>query len=231
MLVNEVISLAARPTGRTVDATDAVVRSLRDYLEPGRVSDAGAADTSVVAVKRDVASEDLRALLGDVVDGARIVLLVACTVKELPVGRLVDAVVGTGVQAVAAVPVEDRDCGVAILLERCSGQAPVWGYLAPEGELLPNDTLLHRVVAEYVIEGAARRGREVDDEASLADLRQRLADAETQVARLTRELVAVRRSRTYEVGKAFGEVRKAPVSGLLALPGKLRRAGKAERGR
>lgn len=184
--------------------------------------------------------DDLTAIadaLDSSVDGARVVALLPCSGDAMPVGRIVDVLARHRGQAVAVVPVDDRTHPTALLLER-GDAAPSTAWLPASGLVDLDAGRSARVRAELVVGGAADRGEaraflaEAQTQRRRAEAAEvRATTAEAEVARLTAALQALRTSRSYEVGQAFAQVRSAPMSGLVQLPGRLRRAGKSSPGR
>ncbi len=229
----ELAAAATRPGGRTVAATGS------DDPSPNgpEKSHVGPLDTVVLALDDAAATEPLAALLGTVPDGARVLVLLPCAVVEIPVGRLVDTAVRGASSVAAVVPVDDRSHPVALLLER-SRSAPSVTWLPSRGFVDLDADQSRRLAAELVLGGATARAQAMADAARIEVLRRRAVAAEADVARLT-EVAArlrdaaerLRTSRSYEVGQALAEVRKAPFSGAVKLPGRLRRAGRPASGR
>jgi hypothetical protein len=146
---------------------------------------------------------------------------------------------------VATIPVEDSQVEVILVLCRSETLAPIWPFLSPRTPLTLDALALRRLVTEYIVEGAARRSRELLDaaerdtlseelESARAEIeheRARAIAAEREAIRLGAQIDNLKASRTYEVGKAFADVRQSPFSGLIALPGRVRRAGSGRPGR
>lgn len=222
----DLAAAATRPGGTTIPSA------------PGAASvAAGALDTVVVVLDRADEVAPLAAVLDAAADGARVLVLLPCRASQLPVGRIVGVLSGHGGQAVAVVPVDDRTHPTALLVERGLG-TPAVGWFATQGLVDLDADQQRRLRAELVVGGAAEHAAGLVHRAAAGEARRR-ADAaearaktaEADVARLTAEAQALRTSRSYEVGQAFAEVRSAPVSGIVRLPGRLRRAGKGSSGR
>jgi hypothetical protein len=170
--------------------------------------------------------------------GERVVVALPMSPVDVPTGRVVDAVVRAGRRVVALAGVSDG--GTALVVERT---VPAPGLRAlVDGTVAEVDgQAALRLDVEAAVEGALGRERRLLErdrsetqrkraeaaEARVAALTAERAALTARVADLTRELKALRASRAYEVGLAFRQVREAPVSGLVHLPGRLRRAGKA----
>ena len=181
-------------------------------------------------------SDDLTAVadaLDSSADGARVVVVLPCSVDAMPVGRIVDVLARHRGQAVAVVPVADRTHPTALLIER-GDTAPSTTWLAAGGlvDLDVGRSARHR--AELVVGGAAARSeaRALYAEAQTQRRRAEAAEvravtAEAEAASLTNALEALRTSRSFEVGQAFAQIRSAPISGIAHLPQRLRRAGKS----
>jgi hypothetical protein len=221
------LAAAATRTGGTTITSD-----------PGASAPAaGPLDTVVVVL--DVAGDvaPVAASLDAAADGARLLVLLPCRTSQLPVGRLVDVLSRHGGQAVAVLPVDDRTHPTAVVVERGEAQ-PSLAWLPTRGLVELDLDQQRRLRAELVVGGAAEHATGLVDGAAAVEARRRAesaearaAAAEADVVRLTAEATALRTSRSYEVGQAFAEVRSAPVSGIVHLPGRLRRAGKGSAGR
>lgn len=208
---------ATRPEGRTVPITSSA-----------DVASLGPLDTAVLSVDDDLAG--LAALLDAAPDGARVVALLPWRVAALPVARLVDVLARHRAQAAALVPVADRGNPTALVVELGDSGTSL-GHLASRGVVELDADQRRRRRAELVLGGAVDRARSQAEHGEREALRRRAVAAEADVARLTAEAAALRASRSYEVGQAFAQVRTAPVSGIVRLPGRLRRAGKGSAGR
>ena len=116
----------------------------------------------VVDLDPDRAADEAQRLRGVPLD-ATVVILVAPSPEQVPVGTLVDILVAGGVQALHALPVTEDDLGTVIAGRRSLGEAAsIAPYLDPRRELhvTPGAALL-RIMAERVLEGAGWRALEV----------------------------------------------------------------------
>jgi len=222
----DLAAAATRPGGATV-TTDL----------GSAAASVGALDTAVVVLDRADDVAPLAALLDAAADGARVLVLLPCRSAQLPVGRIVDVLSGHGGQAVAVVPVDDRTHPTALLVERGT-IAPAVAWFATQGLVDLDLDQQRRLRAELVVGGAAEHAAALANREAAGEARRRAETAEARaqaaeadVVRLTAEAVALRTSRSFEVGQAFAEVRTAPVAGIVRLPGRLRRAGKGSPGR
>jgi hypothetical protein len=222
----DLAAAATRSGGRTITT------------DPGHApSEIEPLDTVVVLLlaAHDVAP--LAAVLESAPEGARVLVFFPCRASQIPVGRLVDALMSQQAQAIAVVPVDDRAHPSALLVER-GAEVPAAAWLASRGIVDLDEGQRRRLRAEQVIGGAVDRAGVLAQQSATGTARLRAARAEARaksaeaaVARLTVELRAVRASRSFEVGEAFAEVKREPLSGVLRLPGRLRRAGKGSSGR
>jgi hypothetical protein len=192
----------------------------------------GSLDTAVVIIDVVTDVSPVAASLEAAADGARVVVLLPCGTRQLPVGRLVDVLARHGGQAVAVVPVDDRTHPTALVVERGPDAPPV-AWLASRGLVDLDPAQLTRRRAELVVGGSAEHANGLAAQSAAGDAGRRAAAAEARattaeaaVTRLEAEVRALRTSRSYEVGQALAEVRTSPVGGLARLPGRLRRAGK-----
>jgi outer membrane murein-binding lipoprotein Lpp len=238
MLVREVIA-AATPEGGRVIYAQGCGRWVRPDALPSDETDLMTGDCLLFSLDRDATPDELQGALAAVVEGSAAVALIRTGGNHFPVGRFIDAIVSADLQVIAAIPVEEDQVETVLVLTRSEQMAPIWPYLSPDIPLPLDQRGLRRLVAEYVVEGAARRSRDLvhqrEVEALNAEIaaardetermRTRAAAAEEKAARASASLEAVKSSRTYEVGKAFADVRRSPLSGMLALPGRVRRAG------
>jgi hypothetical protein len=172
--------------------------------------------------------------------GDRVVLTLATAPVDLPTGRVVDAVVRSGRRIVAVVAVEDEGTASAVVLDRAEPTNAL--RVLPDGVVAEvSGPVAARLDAEAALEAALGRERRLveRDESGAQQARARAAEDRVvaleaeraaltkRVADLTRDLKTLRTSRAYGVGQAFGQVRQAPVRGLVRLPGRLLRAGKS----
>ena len=155
-LLHDIVSAKA-----VLDSTD------REWAWPAHVSvrvgppDAGRSDETVLLVaelrtdRLDVEVQRLRAIPLE----TTVVLLVEPSPELLPVGAMVDLLVGGGIHALHALPLSEPLIGTAVVGRRSNGEAAsIAPYLDPRRELgLTSGDAMLRIVAERVVEGVSRR--------------------------------------------------------------------------
>lgn len=180
--------------------------------------------------------------LGRLAEGGDAVVLIGEAPSALPVGRVVDAFVSSGVQVRGVSPLTPGRWSVAVSVTRTEQLLPLRSYLfgAPEVEIGSRQLL--RLVAEHALEGLALRAsmggdgsaevRDADASVSLRQaaareldtVRSELATAQAHLDRsranerqLSQRLAHVERSGSLAVGKAVASMRRHPIGGARAL--------------
>jgi hypothetical protein len=189
---------------RVFDATEGRLDGLRlGEVPTGTASDAAPGDLVVLAVDE---MGILGSTLSGLATGVWAVVFLPTTVFEIPVGSVVDALQASGLQAVDAIPVDDRTCGVAIVVANETGWAPIRPYLAGRTGVVPTEPALRRIVAEQVIGGLAARARRSEDPEAQA-LRERVTELEGQLAASQKRLNGILNSRAYGLAKKIAALK------------------------
>ncbi len=189
---------------RIFDATAGHLDGLRlGEVPAGSAAEAVSGDLVVLVV---VDLNDLAPILGGLSTGVWAVAFLPTTVFDLPVGSVVDALANAGLQAVDAIPVDDRKYGVAIVVANETGWAPVRLYLAGRSGIVPTESALRRIVAEQVVGGLAARARRAEDPETQA-LAQRVAELEGQLAAVQQRLNGILNSRAYGLAKKIAALK------------------------
>ena len=214
MRVYEIVAEVSRPTSRVIDATAGLLTgALRLTAEDaGEVTAAQPGDVVVLAVG-DLETDTLMATLREVPQDVQTVLFLPCTPSTLPVGRVVDAVLGADLQVARAVPIERSKFGVAVVAMRVDGLLPMHPYLVAREPIALVEPAIRRLAAEHAVGGLAMRAL-LDGEIGSTD---RVAELERKLAKTRRRLAEIEGSRSYAVGRALAEVRHSPLQGLRGL--------------
>ena len=189
---------------RVFDATAGHLDGLRlGEVPTGTAAEAGSGDLAVLVVDE---MGNLGSNLSGLATGVWAVVFLPTTVFELPVGSIVEALQVSGLQAVDAIPVDDRKYGVAIVVANETGFAPVRSYLAGRPGIVPTESALRRIVAEQVIGGLAARARVSEDPEAKA-LREQIAELEGQLAATQKRLNGIVNSRAYGLAKKIAALK------------------------
>lgn len=200
--------------------------------------------SGLLVLAADAAADDGRIArsLGRLAEGGDAVVLIGEAPSALPVGRVVDAFVSSGVQVRGVSPLTPGRWSVAVSVTRTEQLLPLRSYLfgAPEVEI--GNRQLLRLVAEHALEGLALRAcAGVEDSADVRDadatvsfrqsaaheldaLRSDLAVVQADLdcsradeRRLSQRLDQVERSGSLAVGKAVASMRRHPIGGAREI--------------
>ena len=191
---------------RVFDASNGAIDGLRlGDVATGSVNDAGAGDLAVLAATA-VDTESLASLLGGVGSGVWAVVFLPTSVFDIPVGAVVEALQQSGVQAVDAIPLDDRRYGVAIVVAREDGWAPITPYLSGRKGVVPSDQAIRRVIAERVIGGLSDRTNRAADP-NVAGLEARVQQLEGELKTAQKRLNGILDSRAYGLAKKIAAMK------------------------
>lgn len=191
---------------RVFDASAGEIDGLRlGEVAAGSAGEALSGDLVVLAAT-SVETQSLTALLKDVGSGVWAVVFIPTTVFEIPVGAVVEALQQSDLQAVDALPVEDRKYGVAIVVAREEGWAPITSYLSGRQGVVPTEQALRRIVAERVIGGVTARTNRAADP-TLAELEARVAQLDRELQSTQKRLNGILNSRSYSLAKKIAAMK------------------------
>ena len=191
---------------RVYDASLGAIEGLRlGDVAAGSINEAVSGDLAVLAATA-VDTESLTSLLGGVSTGVWAVVFLPTSVFDIPVGPVVEALQQSGVQAVDALPVEDRRYGVAVVVAREDGWAPITPYLSGRKGEVPSEQAIRRVIAERVIGGLSGRTNRAADP-NVAGLEARVQQLEGELKTTQKRLNGILDSRAYGLAKKIAAMK------------------------
>lgn len=223
---------------------------LAEGVEVGAAPDDDSQLSGLLVLAADASADDGRIarMLGRLGPGADAVILLGEAPSALPVGRLVDALVTSGVQVRGVAPLAAGRWSLAVSVTRTERLLPLRSYLFGVPEVQIGHPQLLRLVAEHALEGLALRSRmvgegavqarDVDATVSEAAARAReikalrveldaaRADLERSRAgerRLAQRVEHLERSASLAIGRAVVSMRRHPVGGARELAAVVRR--------
>jgi cell division protein ZapA (FtsZ GTPase activity inhibitor) len=194
--------------------------------------------------------DELSSALDDLPPDVYAAIALTVPIEDLPVGSIIDTVLSAGAQVRELVPVQSREATCVLLVMRSDELVVPAPYLRPQ---TAPDTLdqsaLHRLLAEQVIDGVVSRARQsvgvaraeaADNE--IASLRSQLEAAQAErvrtVAALNTELEAAKRradavesSAAQQLGRALLSMRHHPLRGTAQLTREVRGVVRDKRAR
>ncbi len=174
--------------------------------------------------------------------GVRSLLLLGWPIAELPYHRLLGPLVDGGCQVVEALPLDRLAAfgGVhgALVVECVDKLAPLRAYLTdiptqpgaatgPGPDAVDELRTVLRVANEYVLGDLVARPMR----SRLTELTARVAEQDTRIRQLERQLTAIRTSATFQIGNVVVENMRHPVRAVIVLPRDLARMWRVRRSR
>ena len=227
---------------------------LADDVDRTTVSDDHSEVSGLLVLATDAVADEGRIArsLGRLARGGDAVVLIGETPSALPVGRVVDAFVSSGVQVRGVSPLTPGRWSVAVSVTRTEQLLPMRSYLSGASVLEIGNRQLLRLVAEHALEGLALRAclggdgsmevRDVDPtmpprQASARELDRLRSDlaasqvdldrSRTNERRLSQRVDHLERSASLAIGRAVVSMRHNPFGGAREILRVVRQARSA----